>query len=1006
MKTSSASLFPGATGLAVFALAVALYLPLSYLDISMLDEGALLYVAERLTKGDVLYRDIVTGIMPGVYYLQALFFLLFGYSVIAGRVLAGLTLAASAMLMYSTARHFLTKKSAFVVTMLFISMALPAYRWPGYSQMSITLALCSLLFFLRYINSLSPYAIIISGASAGLALIFKQNYGVFLCAGLGLILLARLVCKKELKATILFSIAFLIPIALTVLYFYSEGALPEMVQYTFISLFKKAANAYYKPYPLLSRTDPYFFYHEIYNFIPFRDLAVWTLKDGIIGESWFRASAAVIYLLPPFIIAAAVFHIAAAIIRNKALPWKEGTLVLIAFLLFLGVFPRSDISHLTFILPPILITGALLGNRLHLSGRALQISRGTAFTLAGVFSISCLFSSYIPIFPLAPRAQKEALRIPRARAVRVQDNAAVVIRAVTRHIRDNTAPDEPILVVPTGAMYYFLTARKSAVPYPLIMPGAMDEAEVIAAMEKTKLRYIVYSDMSFDNKTLSRHMPLIHEYITKHYHIDDSYPLRDTGGATYVLKRGLSKEDVIPLNNYRKEPAGPKTVAYDFVKHLPDAKSGVILGIGRGLPLYRFNQVSLGAWLLKDAILQSPGRRWSKVYTSFALHIPADSALKFSIGGSPLLWHSEDGDGIFFEVYLYDIKSKKTSKLFSRYLDPKNNTGERKWFTYLAGLKKYEGRDLIISFVTSGGPRFNLTRGKINRWRQSDIAGWGEAELLSLSGDAEGGREGAKKMEIPGKKLPEAVLSEMSGFDDISFFLAEEKKNPGDYDVHMALGQIYNRRGRIDKAVGEFRAALKAYPAGSEARDFLARHYIKTGKIKKAKSLLAEGLRKAPEDSKLNMTMADLYRHRKKYKRAIAGYGRVLRLHPANQWARLSRGRSYLALGDARRAAAEAQKVLHAHPGNGTALILLGDTERFKKEWKRAEETYREALEKAPGSRTAVYKMGLTLKAEGKREKALRVFREIASNKNSNVSLKTLAEKKIAEIMKDIEEHK
>jgi len=71
-----------------------------------------------------------------------------------------------------------------------------------------------------------------------------------------------------------------------------------------------------------------------------------------------------------------------------------------------------------------------------------------------------------------------------------------------------------------------------------------------------------------------------------------------------------------------------------------------------------------------------------------------------------------------------------------------------------------------------------------------------------------------------------------------------------------------------------------------------------------------------------------------------------------------------------------------------------------------AEKTYREALEKAPGSGTAAYKLGLTLKAEGQREKALRAFRGIASNKNNKVSLKTLAEKKIAEIMKDIEEHK
>ncbi|MFQ5427459.1 MAG: tetratricopeptide repeat protein [Thermodesulfobacteriota bacterium] len=1003
MKNAFKALSSCGTGIAVFIIATALYLPLAFNDISMLDEGALLYVAERLTKGDVLYRDIVTGIMPGVYYLQALFFLILGYSVLVGRVLAWATLAATGVLLYYISTHFIKKRTALFITLFFISIALPAYRWPGYSQMSITFVLICLLFFLRYLGSSSLTALLISGAGAGLALLFKQNFGVFIAAAIGFVLLARLISKKELRPVLVFSISFAVPILLTILYFYSMGALAQMTQYTFISLFQEAANAYYKPYPLLSRADPFFYYNELNDFIPFRDLAIWILKEGITGETWIKALVGIIYLLPPIIIVVAGIYTLLCILRSKSVPWKPATLALTSFFIFLGVFPRSDIHHLVFILPTILVTGALLTERLPLSGRTLSVSRGAAFGLTGLFAIICLFSTYMPLVYPPPGEEKRALQIPRAYSIQAETKSTAVIRAITSHIKANTTPEEPVLVVPTGAMYYFLTGRKSAVPYPLIMPGAMDEAEVIETIESKELKYIIYSDMSFDEETLSTHMPRIHRYITKNYRIDETYPMAETGGDTYVLKRGAVKEDIIPVNDEASaalnEGSGNEALYYDFVKELPEARSGVILGNGRGIPPFRANQITRNAWLLKDAILQIPGRRWSKVYTAFSVHVPPDSALRFSIGQSPLVWHRELGDGALFEVYVYDTGTGSLEKLFSRYIDPKNNMFDRRWFTYMAGLKKYWGRDLIIAFVTSGGPRFNLTTGEMNRWRQIDKAGWGGAALMSFKERAAGaGRIVPGK--IPGTGLPVDAIAEMARFDDISFFLEEKEKYPGDYDVRLALGRVYDRNGESDKAVEEFRAALKAYPAGSEARNLLARYYIKAKKIEKAEGLLREGLTLTPGDPRLNMTMADIYRGRSEYDKAMAGYSRVLRARPKHEWARIGLGRSYLATGKAGKAMAEAEKALRARPGSSGALVLLGDSYRFKKEWKRAEERYREALESAPGSFTAAYRLGQSLMAGGRPDDALRTFQSILSGKGATEAEKQLAEKKIAAILR------
>ncbi len=1005
MNTSLKSSRYRRASLLVFFITLALSYPISHLDISLLDEGALLYVAERLTKGDVLYRDLVTGIMPGVYYVQALFFELFGYSIMTGRVLACLTLALNSALLYTISINFIKKRSALFVTLLFISTGLPTYWMPGYSQLSITFVLLSLLFFLRYLDSPRLLTIFISGAAAAAALLFKQNYGVFVTTGLGIILLARLITKRELKGLFIFTLSFSAPIILTGLYFYSEGALEPMVQYTFISLFQKAAAVYYLPYPILSRENPLFFTGELYNFIPFRNIAIWFVQEGMTKELWIKITAALIYLLPVLVIAASLLHTLLSIIGRKA-RWDEATLVVVSGLLFLGVFPRSDIHHLLYVIPPLFITGALLAEKLPLRGLPRIISSTGILTLITIFSLLCAASSYMPLFYNAPGKEKTALNIPRAYGIRVDHRVASLIRAVTVHIREHSEPDEKILVVPTGAMYYFLTSRESAVPYPLIMPGAMNEAEVIDTLESTKLPHIIYSDMSFDGETLSTHMPLIHEYIINNYHIDESYPLKETGRDAYVLRRGRARPEEITALNKEAEAAlrgkdDKMSLYYDFVKRLSEAKSGVILGSGATAPLFRKNQVDLNAWLLKDAIMQRPGRNWTKVYTSFTTHIPADSALRFSIGLSPTVWSPWNGDGVLFEIYLYDIKSNNLEELFSRYIDPKNNMSERRWFTYLAGLKKYEGRDLIISFVTSGGPRFNLTNGKINWWRQIDFAGWGEAALLTPSRDLSSTVYKRGANHITQAELPRETAAKMARFNDISFFLKEKKDYPGDYDIPLALGLIYERSGKRDKAETEFSEALKIYPAGSEARLHLTKYAIKAGRVLEAKKLLSEGLKLSPKDAGLNLAAGNIYRRLKDHKKAIIYYRRSLRSRPGNLWSHLALASSYLALGQVSQAKAETEKALAVNPENASALILLGDTYRFKKEWKKAENSYRKALDKSPGRKGAAFKLGLTLAAEGRLKEARSIYEEILRDKNTSASLKRLVQKNIKDIQRD-----
>jgi len=103
-------------------------------------------------------------------------------------------------------------------------------------------------------------------------------------------------------------------------------------------------------------------------------------------------------------------------------------------------------------------------------------------------------------------------------------------------------------------------------------------------------------------------------------------------------------------------------------------------------------------------------------------YIQPNTKLRFSIALDPEVWSPEKGDGVLFGVYI--VKNETEKKVFSRYIDPKNNFTERKWNDFEIDLSSYSNENLTMLFVTSGGAK-NDTR--------YDWAWWGEPKLVRIS---------------------------------------------------------------------------------------------------------------------------------------------------------------------------------------------------------------------------------------------------------------------------------
>jgi hypothetical protein len=102
--------------------------------------------------------------------------------------------------------------------------------------------------------------------------------------------------------------------------------------------------------------------------------------------------------------------------------------------------------------------------------------------------------------------------------------------------------------------------------------------------------------------------------------------------------------------------------------------------------------------------------------------IPANAVFQFGIGISQTAW-DKPGDGVTFEVTVVDEKSDK-AEIFSQYIDPKNNSRDRKWFDYTVDLKAFGGQKVSFIFRTSAGPRNN---------NDYDWAGWSNPQITLKS---------------------------------------------------------------------------------------------------------------------------------------------------------------------------------------------------------------------------------------------------------------------------------
>jgi hypothetical protein len=103
--------------------------------------------------------------------------------------------------------------------------------------------------------------------------------------------------------------------------------------------------------------------------------------------------------------------------------------------------------------------------------------------------------------------------------------------------------------------------------------------------------------------------------------------------------------------------------------------------------------------------------------------INENAELKFGVGINQTAW-DKSGDGVLFKIIIVDEKSQN-NVIFSRYIDPKNNVEDRKWFDTNLNLKAFAGQKVSFIFKTTCGSKGSGAY---------DWAGWSRPQITSRGG--------------------------------------------------------------------------------------------------------------------------------------------------------------------------------------------------------------------------------------------------------------------------------
>ena len=500
-RITGSVLRPAFFGPLLTALGMALSLWFASHGLPVNDEGAVLALAGKISRGSVFYRDIDAYYLPGSLYLLSGWMRLVGEHVNAARWLAAAFFSGLLLGLYWIALQLLDRRHAAIFGIGLLSfkfLASPAFTAYMYSDVSLCFATYAIAVFLRHEVGGPSIGLAGAGVLVALTIACKQSLGIYL-AGAASVLLAlspellgdaRRDTRTRLSELGAFWSGLVITAAPMLGYFAVKGVLGNLVHSSlirpFLAYLPTSGIAFTKPLEWWNLGDlqgmpgfPYFV-APYWSMLMNRQLPAETLYPlyWTAGEIFARA----LYSSVP-VIFGAIFWRWARRRRARRISRAERRLFAFAGLalaVVLSAFPRADFFHVVSVYPVVFLllfalrgpSGGEAGSREGRSGLPWLPACAVALLLALTGSLAIAYQA----------RHTYHMKLSRADLYIEPDHSWV--ESIVKYVDEELGPGEQLFVYGHEAYYYFLTGRYHPWPFVQLYPGQVggDQGAPLARM--------------------------------------------------------------------------------------------------------------------------------------------------------------------------------------------------------------------------------------------------------------------------------------------------------------------------------------------------------------------------------------------------------------------------------------------------------------------------------------------------------------------------------------------
>jgi 4-amino-4-deoxy-L-arabinose transferase-like glycosyltransferase len=444
------------------------------------DEGIILQGAQRIVQGQVLYRDFFSFFTPGSYYLLALFFRVFGSSMLVARTALAAYGAFFSVFTYLLARRVCSRWVALAAACLVTLTSLP-WRFMVLHNWDSTLWACATVYSAVWLLQAPRWGwALATGSFASLTILFEQSKGAGLLLGLGLgLILLVLFTRSTLRLSrgqwVTLAIGLAWPFALTFAYFAAHHALPAMLADWF--------------WPLHN-------YSKV-NSVPY-GYQDWSdeARKGLFGsESWLVRGIALFtvspcFLLPvlPIIAIVLLIYWLLEVKKERLAVGRAAYFILVCSsivgLLFSVLISRADIIHFVHLAPLLYLVLAWVMDGADLRGQLIRSIRPLV-SLGILITFITLGMAFL-------------VRIRNAKTINETRRGVVLAKSsdpIVEYVQTHVPPGSKILVYPYLPLYYYLTATFNPTSFDYLQPGMhtrQQEQEVIHQVSADRTSVIVF----------------------------------------------------------------------------------------------------------------------------------------------------------------------------------------------------------------------------------------------------------------------------------------------------------------------------------------------------------------------------------------------------------------------------------------------------------------------------------------------------------------------------------